>query len=566
MKRLSRAFSGTPKPIPSKQDEVPAQRTKKIVEERSVDQGRPLRVIVIGAGISGIIACIRFVQRIPNLDLCIYDKNADIGGTWFENRYPGCACDIPAHTYQATFEPNKEWSSFYATSPEIHRYWKRIVDKYGCMKYIKLKQRVDEATWDDQNSKWHIQIHDVDSGSTYRDQANILIQATGALNNWKWPSIAGLHDFKGKLLHSASWDEDYDYSNQRVAVIGNGSSGIQIVPGMLPKVAHIDHYMRSRTWVSPTFAREYIDKRGKGLENYIFTPEEIEIFKNDHQVYQNFRKEVELELQSVHGATLIGHPKQIGAHEEFIENMKRRLANKPELVDELLPSFPPPADASPQCDIVKVDATGIHTADGQHREVDAIVCATGFDTTHTPRFTIKGRDGLTLAERWKKTPETYISVATDGFPNYFICLGPNAGLGEGNLLVLIEKELDYFTECVRKMQRDNIRALAVKGDAVRRFTQYCDEYFAGTVFSSKCRSWYKGGAEDGRIVALWPGSSLHAMKVFANPRWEDFDYQYVNDNPTGWFGDGWTENEKLDKINVDYLDDDQIDFPRPVHA
>lgn len=232
--------------------------------------------------------------------------------------------------------------------------------------------------------------------------------------------------------------------------------------------------------------------------------------------------EVELELQSIHGATLTGHPMQVGAHEAFVTNMKRRLTNKPELADDLIPAFPPACrrlTPGPgylealtdekvdiiKSDIVKVDATGILTADGQHREVDAIVCATGFDTTHTPRFPIKGRGGLTLAERWNKTPETYISVATDGFPNYFISLGPNAGLGEGNLLILIEREIDYFTECVKKMQRDSIRTLAVKADAVRRFTQYCDEYFAGTVFSSKCRSWYKGGTEDGRIIALWPG-------------------------------------------------------------
>lgn len=213
---------------------------------------------------------------------------------------------------------------------------------------------------------------------------------------------------------------------------------------------------------------------------------------------------------------------QLGAHEAFVENMKRRLANKPELVDDLLPSFPPacrrltpePGYLEALTDdkvdivtssIVKVDETGIVTADGQHRPVDVLVCATGFDTSFTPRFTIKGRGGVTLAERWKETPETYLSIATDGFPIYFICLGSNAALGEGNLLVLIERELDYFTVCVRKIQRDNILAMGVRQEAVKRFTQYCDQYFARTVFSSKCCSWYRGGSKDGRITALWPG-------------------------------------------------------------
>ncbi|KAH3206392.1 hypothetical protein KXV64_005103 [Aspergillus fumigatus] len=557
---------------------------KWIVEERSIDKARPLRVVIIGSGISGIIASIRFRQRIPNVDLCVYEKNEDIGGTWLENRYPGCACDIPAHTYQATFEPNKEWSTFYAAAPEIHAYWKRVAEKYGCMKYIKLKQAVVEAVWDDSKSKWQLKVQDIQTDTVYTDECNILISATGALNSWKWPDIPGLHDFKGKLQHSARWDESYDYTGKRAAVIGNGSSGIQIVPGMLPKVAHIDHYIRGRTWLSPTFARQHVDKRGGAeLENFSFTPEEIETFKKDHSAYQRFRKEIELELQSVHGVTLLGTPEQIGAREVFLQNMKRRLSRKPEMCEDLIPSFPPvcrrltpgPGYLEALTDdkvdvitskIIKVDAEGIITADGQHHPTDVLVCATGFDTTFNPRFPVIGRNGVTLANRWQKTPETYLSLAVDGFPNYFICLGPNAALGEGNLLLLIEKEIDYFTLCVQKMQRDNIRAMSVKKEAVELFTRYCDQYFSRTVFSEKCRSWYKGGTEDGRVIALWPGSSLHSMKALAHPRWEDYTYDYVNDNPNGWLGDGWTENEKLKKINVDYLNDDEIDFPTNVIA
>ncbi|KAL1999871.1 hypothetical protein VTN02DRAFT_3873 [Thermoascus thermophilus] len=553
-----------------------------LVEERSIDACRPLRVVIMGAGISGIIASIRFAQRIPNLDLCVYEKNSDVGGTWFENRYPGCGCDIPAHTYQATFEPNKEWSQFYASAPEIHRYWKRVAHKYGCMKYIKFKQRVIEARWDEENSRWLLQVQDVDSGSVYQDSCNVLISCTGALNDWKWPKIPGLHDFKGKLMHSANWDESYDYTGKKVAVIGNGSSGIQIVPAMLPDVSHIDHYVRGRTWLSPTFARDKIDERGgAGLDNISFTAEEIEQFKRDHQVYQKFRKDIELELQSVHGVTIRGSPEQIGAREVFAQNMKRRLARKPELAEQLMPSFPPvcrrltpgPGYLEALTDdkvevitseIVKVDAEGILTADGKHRPVDLLVCATGFDTTFTPRFPIIGRNGVSLADKWKSTPETYLSFSTDGFPNYFISLGPNAALGEGNLLVLVERVLDYFTKCVAKMQRENIRSMSPRREAVERFTKYCDQYFSRTVFTMKCRSWYKGGTEDGRVTALWPGSSLHSMKALAHPRWEDFEYEYVGDNPCGWLGDGWTEDEKNKTINVDYLDDDQIDFPTPV--
>ncbi|KAJ5772313.1 hypothetical protein N7520_002842 [Penicillium odoratum] len=272
---------------------------------------------------------------------------------------------------------------------------------------------------------------------------------------------------------------------------------------------------------------------------------------------------------------------QLEAIPLFTENMKRRLARKPELLDELVPDFPPTcrrltpgpgyleALTDPQVElikstIVKVEETGIITADGSHRPVDMIVCATGFDTSYTPRFSITGRGGIALAERWKVTPETYLSIATDEFPNYFICFGPNSGLGEGNVIMLFEKQIEYFAECLRKIQRDNIRSMIVRADAVRRFTRYCDDYFKGTVYASKRRSWYKGGSEQGRVTGVWPGSSIHAMKVFSNPHLEDFEYEYLNNNPWGWIGDGWTENEKHKRINVDYLNEDQIDFPHSI--
>ncbi|KAL4927567.1 flavin-containing monooxygenase [Aspergillus undulatus] len=554
-----------------------------IVEERSIDATRPMRVVVIGSGISGIISSIRLRQRIGKLDLCVYEKNADIGGTWLENRYPGCACDIPAHTYQATFEPNKEWSTFYAAAPEIHKYWKGVSEKYGCEKHIKFKHQVCGATWDNLRSKWTLQVKNLDSGETIEDECDVVVSASGALNEWKWPSIEGLHDFKGKLMHSANWDESYDYSGKRVAVIGNGSSGIQIVPGMLPKVTHIDHYIRGRTWLSPTFAREQVDKRNSELENFSFTPEEIETFKKDHSAYQKFRKEIETELQSVHGCTLVGTPEQIGATAFFTENMKRRLRKKPELVKDLLPTFAPacrrltpgPGYLEALTDdkvdvisspIVKIVEDGVVTADGKHHPTDVVVCATGFDTTFTPRFPIVGKNGVSLAKRWETTPENYLSLAVDGFPNYFICLGPNAALGEGNLLLLIEKEIDYITYCLDKMQRDNIRSMNVRKEAVEQFTKHCDQYFSRTVFGMECRSWYKAGSLNGRVVALWPGSSLHAMKALASPRWEDYAYEYVNDNPNGWLGDGWAEDERNKIISVDYLDDDQVDFPTAVIA
>ncbi|EXJ79459.1 hypothetical protein A1O3_08961 [Capronia epimyces CBS 606.96] len=544
------------------------------LEDRCVDERRPLRVVVVGAGISGILASIRLPQRIPNLSLQIYEKNSDVGGTWVENRYPGCACDIPAHTYQATFEPNHEWTQFYATSQEIHRYWKKVVAKYHCMRHIKLNHKIVAARWNGQRGKWEVQVENLESGDSFEDVCDVLVSATGALNDWKWPDLPGLHDFKGPLLHSASWDETFDWA----AIIGNGSSGIQIVPAVLAKSAHIDHYIRGRTWLSPTFAREKVEQMGKGLDNFSFSAEDISRFKSNPSYYEKFRKDIELELQSVHAVTIKGSPEQLGAIEVFTENMKRRLEGKPQLADSLMPSFPPvcrrltpgpgylEALTDPKVDVIttgirEVAEDGIITVDGELHPVDAIICATGFDTTFCPRFPITGKDGISLAEKWKQVPSTYLSLATDDFPNYFISLGPNSALGTGNLLLLIEQAIDYITRCLDKMQRDNIRSMAPQADAVKGFVDYCDSYFQTTVFSLDCRSWYKGGTSDGRVSALWPGSSLHAMKTLQHPRWEDFVYDYVNDNPYGWIGNGWTEDEKNKRVKVDYLNRDEIDFP-----
>ena len=306
-----------------------------------------------------------------------------------------------------------------------------------------------------------------------------------------------------------------------------------------------------------------------------------------------------------------GSKEQAGAVEAFTQHMRTKLAKKPSVMDQMLPSFPPAcrrltpgpgyleALSADNVDVIsdpidRIVTDGVVTSDGRHRPVDAIACATGFDATFTGRFPIIGENGVLLSEKWKHTPTTYLSLATDGFPNYFIYLGPASGLGTGNLLVLLEKMAEYFIDCVAKMQRDNIRAMKVKKSAVKRFVAHSDRYFQQTVFSMRCRSWYKGGSEDGRVNALWPGkaspspgqdqtypiqvpsrrkrcsslncscltgSSLHALQALQRPRWEDYSYEYVHENPMGWLGDGWTANERNHCINVDYLDYENIDFP-----
>ena len=183
------------------------------------------------------------------------------GGTWFENRYEGCACDIPAHCYQFAFEPNPNWSSFYAPAPEICAYWKRVALKYRVGQYTRFKTNVVHAQWSEETGKWNVRLEDVGGGKMYDEEADVVIQATGSLNAWKWPDIVDLHAFKGSLMHSAQWDAQVDLDGKRVALIGSGSTSIQILPAVASRVKSIDQYVRSPTWLGFPFLGEVMEGR-----------------------------------------------------------------------------------------------------------------------------------------------------------------------------------------------------------------------------------------------------------------------------------------------------------------
>ncbi|KPI34293.1 putative sterigmatocystin biosynthesis monooxygenase stcW [Cyphellophora attinorum] len=542
------------------------------ISERSVDQPRPIKVIYVGAGISGINAAIRLPQLMPegSLELVVYEKNADIGGTWFENNYPGIACDIPAHSYQLSYESSYQWSKFYATGGEIQKYWLRVVEKYGVRKYMTFNHQCIEARWNERTSKWHVKFQKVGTDEVVEDIGDVLCTGTGVLNDWKWPDIPGLHDFKGIKGHSANWDTSTDLKDKNIAVIGAGSSGIQIVPALLPHVKHMDHYVRGRTWIAASFGHELVRERNDGADgNFAYTEEEKALWKKDPSAYIKYRKALECGMQGGYAVTHRGTKEHTGAWKAFEEEMRQRLTKKPEVAENLIPSFPPlckrltpgpgylEALSDDKTDVIpdkidRVDAEGIWTVDGKHRKVDAIVCATGFDTSFKGRFPVYGIDGKNLQDRYAQRPETYLSMGVDGFPNYFQSLGPNAGVGNGNLIIIIESVAAYMAQIFTKLATGNTLTIMPKRKAVEDFTNYADAFFKRTVFSAECNSWYKSSPpgtspEDrkrGRISALWPGSSLHAVKALEKVRFEDYDMTTVDGNDFGWFGDGWTKAER----------------------
>jgi cation diffusion facilitator CzcD-associated flavoprotein CzcO len=353
------------------------------------------------------------------------------------------------------------------------------------------------------------------------------------------------------------------------------------MPNLQPLAKRLDHYVRGKTWIATPMAAKEVELRTNGTgSNFSFTEEEISTWRHDPALYRAYRRRLEEELQSGHELTIRDSAMQNGAREAFTELMKERLADRPDIAKHLLPTFPPLCKrltpgpgyleslTKSNVDIIatpisKFTETGIITEDGTSREVDAIICATGFDTTHRNRFPIYGEGGVLLGQKWKDRADSYLSMTTHGFPNLFMSLGPNSGLGSGNLLIMLERIAAYVAQCAEKMQMENIRSMVPSQRAVNLFTDFCDVYFKGTVYSEECSSWYKTGGKNGRVTALWPGSSLHATQVLEKPRWEDFDFTYADGNEFGWFGDGWTERERkgLDKsyyIQQTFLDEPSL--------
>ncbi|KAF2015673.1 FAD/NAD(P)-binding domain-containing protein [Aaosphaeria arxii CBS 175.79] len=541
-----------------------------LISEREIDRPRPLKVIYIGAGVSGICGAIQFRKLVPSIDLTIYEKNPQLGGTWYENRYPGCACDVPSLSYQLSFESSTEWSQFYASAPEILDYWKNVASKYDIERHIKFEHKCIEARWNEDASNWTVKLLKLSTNGApevVEDTSDVLITGTGTLNEWKWPEIKGIESYQGKLLHSANWDTSFDPTGKTVAVIGGGSSGIQIVPALADKVQRMDHYIRGKTWIANQIAEQHVKERQSESTNgnFSYSPEEKKAWRENPKAYLEYRKTLELSLQGFYASCERNHPQYAGIEKKFEAAMRERLKAKPELVDSLIPSYPPlckrltpgpgylEALASPSVDVIgtaiqHIDATGITTNDGQHRSVDAIICATGFDTSVSSGFPIYGRDGLNLRSKYTTHPRTYLGLCTDGFPNFFQSLGPNSFQGAGSLLIIIEAIHHYIGQVLQRLAIGNLRTVEPKRGPVNNFTKFCDEYFKRTVYTANCLSWYKtappGATVEermrGRVTALWPGSSIHALTALKTVRWEDYDVEYLDGNKFGWFGNGWT--------------------------
>ncbi|KAJ4212362.1 hypothetical protein NW759_011750 [Fusarium solani] len=529
-------------------------------------QPRKMRIIHVGAGATGLCAAYKFERQLANYELVCYEKNDEVGGTWLQNRYPGCACDVPAHIYTYTFEPNPFWKSYYAYSPEIQDYFVNFCEKYQLRKYIKVKHRVLSATWHEEKGQWAVEVEH--NGQIFTDWCHVLVNGSGLLNKYRWPDIEGLHSFQGSLIHSADWDHSVDYANKRVAVLGNGSSAIQIIPQVQKVASKVECFMRGTTWITAPMPRVPVEltseKEGEFIQDkeavhpsigqYFYTPQEIQKLANDPEYLLNYRKRIEYAINEGFAIFYKGSEASEMAHKYMVAEMNRRLKNDPVLTQKLIPSWPvgcrrlTPGDGylealiepNVQChfsEITSVTGAGLVTRDGASYEVDVIICATGYDMAWTPHFPLIGRNGISIQNAWSPEPKCYLGIGAPGFPNYFVMNGPRGNLANGTVLPCFETELDYVVLAVKKMQSDRIKALDVRERVVDQLNEYIDAWHETSVFSAPCRSWYKDNTADGK-VRVWGGSSVHFLKTLKDPRWEHYDIDYLDSNLWTFLGNG----------------------------
>ncbi|KAF7547460.1 hypothetical protein G7046_g9001 [Stylonectria norvegica] len=543
--------------------------------ENPLGAAKPIRIITIGAGASGLNIARNVKEHMKNVQLQIYDKNESVGGTWLENRYPGCGCDIPSHNYQYSWEPNPHWNKYYSPQPEILEYFQKAAEKHGLLPYIKFGYKVVEAVWSEEEGYWKFKIENLRTGEVFDDYAHFFINASGYLNNWKWPDIPGLQCFQGDLLHSAAWDPNVSLKEKSVAVIGYGSSGIQLVTAIQPEVKHLTTFIRGPTWITAGFGSKYA---APGGQNFDFAVQQKEKFAGNPEEYQAYRKGVEHELACRFKMLHADTPEQAAAVKFSTEDMLRRLGANTSLADYIIPSFPvgcrrpSPGNGYLEAlskenvtvitgtEITRVESDGLVLASGQKISCDTIVCATGFDLSFQPRFPIIGRNGSNLSDMWAERPTAYLSMTPADMPNHFMFLGPNAPVGHGSAIPIIEHLTKYMLKMIYKSQIEGYKSFCPKKEAIADFVEHSDLFLPRTAWAGKCRSWFKNGKETGPVTGLHPGSRVHWFHVLKEPRYEDWDWTTSSKNRWAYLGNGFSVMEGDGRDLTWYFDEPEKEY------
>ena len=461
---------------------------------------RHVRVGIVGAGFGGLGMAIRLKQSGID-DFVVGERDADVGGTWWANTYPGCQCDVPSHLYSFSFALNPSWGRTYATQPEIERYIKDVTDRYDLRPHIRTSCAVTHARWDDASHRWHVSTE----GGEYI--ADVLVAAPGPLSEPSIPELPGLDSFEGTTFHTANWNHDHDLSGRRVAIVGTGASAIQAAPRIQPEVEALTIFQRTPPWVLPHSDRPITDAERALYRRFPIAQRAVRT-----GVY--FGREL-----LVPG--LAYRPKLMGLARRLARRHLERAVADPALRERLTPDYEIgckrilpsnrwyPTLTKPNVELVTdgidhVRPDGIVTRSGEFRPVDTIIFATGFHVTDIRiAHRLRRGDGRTLDDVWSGSPRAYRGTTIPGFPNLFFLVGPNTGLGHNSIIFMIEAQLAYITDALAHMRAAGATRLDVKADAERAYNDHIQHKLARSVWNTGgCSSWYLD--RNGRNATIWP--------------------------------------------------------------
>jgi cation diffusion facilitator CzcD-associated flavoprotein CzcO len=456
-------------------------------------------IAVIGAGFSGLGTAIR-LRRQGIDDFVVLERHDDVGGTWWANTYPGCACDVPSHLYSFSFAPNPEWSQTYSPQPEIRAYLQRLAQEHDLYRSIRLGTAVTEAAWDEDRGRWTLQTSD---GPV---SARVLIAGMGPLTEPSIPDLPGLDTFEGTVFHSARWNHDHDVTGERVAAIGTGASAIQFVPEIQPRVAQLHVFQRTPPWVMPHTNRRITDRERKLYRRIPALQKAVRA-----GVYTG--REV-LVLGFVKNPRLMAVPERISRRHmrAQIRDPELRARVTPDYTigcKRILPSnrwYPALVEANVELvtqAITHVRPRSVVTADGAEREVDTIIFGTGFHVADMPIGEwVRGRGGKRLVDVWEGSPRAHLGSMVAGFPNLFLLLGPNTGLGHSSMVYMIESQINHVIDALRVMRQRGAAVAEVTPEAQAAYSEEMQAKLETTVWNTGCQSWYLDAT--GRNPTVWP--------------------------------------------------------------
>ncbi|KAF9093920.1 hypothetical protein BGX29_009740, partial [Mortierella sp. GBA35] len=479
---------------------------------KTYKDGTKPTVCIIGAGFSGMCAAIRLQTQLDIKSYTIFELEPELGGTWWSNTYPGCACDTESINYQFSFEPNYEWSKAYAGHQEIWEYQRRVAKKYNLYEKIRFRTEVTRTEWHEDSQQWVVDWLNHNSGEVGQMRADFIFSGTGLLRLPRIPKQ--FNDFEGPKWHTAQWNHDFDLTNKRVAIIGSGTSAVQIVPAIVDKVKKLELYQRSANYVLPQH-NPAISAFWKFLFKYIPFVHFL-FFKLTYWSTEGTYRRFSTKWQHIitrRWTMLIAWYFRL-----------RQIRDK-ELRRKLTPTFKLgcrrlaysstyyPALTKKNVSVHTASITGIKgqtliLSDGTRQEVDALVLATGFRVQEFVRegFII-GKNGCDLAKEWANGPMTYYGIASAQTPNMFFLLGPNTALGHHSVLFIIETACDYAIKAISYMMEKNLSSIQATDKACKDFVDEVEEKMKGMVWSTGCSSWYQN--EEGKITALWWSTCTH---------------------------------------------------------